>query len=145
MRISDWSSDVCSSDLSLWPAGGYKAGDHCHPFDANRDKQQESDRQPWSAEYLRQNLIFVEPPRMLVEVLIIQRWGRGYSPPFDFHPRLKDCGRAWRHTEGWIGRRMAHKPRRRRRGAIEMSDPMKLVGNAWPPWIISKSTGVKPI
>src|SRR3546814_13684852 len=122
MRISDWSSDVCSSDLSLWPAGGYKAGDHCHPFDANRDKQQESDRQPWSAEYLRQNLIFVEPPRMLVEVLIIQRWGRGYSPPFAFHPRLKDCGRAWRHTEGWIGRRMAHKPRRRRRGAIEMSD-----------------------
>src|SRR3546814_8548360 len=67
---------------------------------------------------------------MLVEVLIIQRWGRGYSPPFDFHPRLKDCGRAWRHTEGWIGRRMAHKPRRRRRGAIEMSDPMKLVGHA---------------
>src|SRR3546814_7946446 len=27
MRISDWSSDVCSSDLGLNPSGGYENGD----------------------------------------------------------------------------------------------------------------------
>src|SRR3546814_15449196 len=31
MRISDWSSDVCSSDL-LWNDGRYEAWPHHHPF-----------------------------------------------------------------------------------------------------------------
>src|SRR3546814_11888866 len=143
MRISDWSSDVCSSDLrqragicrnafrergSLWPAGGYKAGDHCHPFDANRDKQQESDRQPWSAEYLRHNLIYMEPLPMLVEVMTIQRWGQVYSQPSDLHPRLKDGVVSRRHTDAAIVRRWADKQRRRRRGDNERRDQNQTVG-----------------
>src|SRR3546814_2565942 len=32
MRISDWSSDVCSSDLASWPSHDLPPDDHLHDF-----------------------------------------------------------------------------------------------------------------
>src|SRR3546814_20395886 len=39
MRISDWSSDVCSSDLDREPAAGIGAGEGAHPVGAGHQQR----------------------------------------------------------------------------------------------------------
>src|SRR3546814_13292222 len=78
MRISDWSSDVCSSDLTALKAEGVTlhADERARPYDDTALPVTDED---WAAEYLSLDLAVGVVDSLDEAVTHIRRWGSGHT------------------------------------------------------------------